>query len=86
MAKSQNSKFKCFSGILRCLLYIGNLPTQPSDPTTNISTPTTTFENQKKNFKTQVKTLGVVARLMSLDSLPDPKMAFRRKEVQKEKN
>ncbi|CAL5419606.1 unnamed protein product [Camellia sinensis] len=72
-AKSQNSKFKCFSGILRCLLCIGSLPTQPSDPTTNIPTTTTTFENPKKNFKTQVKTLGVDARLMGLDSLPDPR-------------
>ncbi|CAL5419607.1 unnamed protein product [Camellia sinensis] len=86
MAKSQNSKFKCFSGILRSLLYIGNLPTQPSDPTTDIPTTTTTFENPKKNFKTQVRTPGLVARLMSLDLLPDPKKVFRRKEDQKEKS
>ncbi|CAL5387214.1 unnamed protein product [Camellia sinensis] len=85
MVKSQNSKFKCFSGILRCLLRIGTLPTQPSDPTTDIPTTTTTFENPKKNFKTQVKTPGVVARLMGLDSLPDPMKVFRRKEDQKEK-
>ncbi|CAL5421995.1 unnamed protein product [Camellia sinensis] len=71
--QSQNSKFKCFSGILRCLLYIGNLPTQPSDPTTDIPTTTTTFENPKKNFKTQVRTPGVAARLMGLDLLPDPR-------------
>ncbi|CAL5350526.1 unnamed protein product [Camellia sinensis] len=86
MAKSQNSKFKCFSGILHCLLCIGSLPTQPSDPTTNIPSNTTTFENPKKNFKTQVKTLGVAARLMGLDSLPDPRKVFRRKEDQKEKS
>ncbi|CAL5422004.1 unnamed protein product [Camellia sinensis] len=73
MANSQNSKFKCFSGILRCVLYIGSLPTQPSDPTTDIPTTTTTFENPKQNFKTQVKTPGVVARLVGLDSLPDPR-------------
>ncbi|CAL5422011.1 unnamed protein product [Camellia sinensis] len=85
MAKSQNSKFKCFSSILCC----GSLPTQPSDPTTNIpttTTTTTTFENPKKNFKIQVKTPGVVARLMGLDSLPDPRKVFRRKEDQKEES
>ncbi|CAL5419595.1 unnamed protein product [Camellia sinensis] len=85
MAKSQNSKFTCFSGIFRCLLCIGSLPTQPSDPTTDIPTTTTTFENPKKNFKTQVKTPGVVARLMGLNSLLDPRKVFRRKEDQKEK-
>ncbi|CAL5421985.1 unnamed protein product [Camellia sinensis] len=85
MAKSQNSKFKCFSSILRSLLCISNLPTQPSDPTTDIPTTTTTFENPKKNFKTQVRAPGVVARLMSLDLLPDPRKVFRRKEDQKEK-
>ncbi|CAL5419587.1 unnamed protein product [Camellia sinensis] len=78
--QSQNSKFKCFSGIL-C---IGSLPTQPYDPTTDIPTTTTTFENPKKNFKTQVKTPGVVARFMGLDSLPDPIMVFGRKEDHKE--
>ncbi|CAL5419608.1 unnamed protein product [Camellia sinensis] len=83
MAKSQNSKFKCFSGILRC---IGGLPTQPSDPTTDIpTTTTTTFENPKKNFKTDVKTPGVVGRLMGLDSLLDHRKVFRRKEDRKEK-
>ncbi|CAL5421989.1 unnamed protein product [Camellia sinensis] len=50
-------------------------------PTTDIPTTTTTFENPKKNFKTQVSTPGVVARLMGLDSLPDPRKVFRRKEV-----
>ncbi|CAL5350532.1 unnamed protein product [Camellia sinensis] len=85
MAKSQNSKFKCFSGIPRSLLYIGNLPTLPSDPTTDIPTNTTTFENPKKNFKTEVRTPGVVARLMGLDLLPDPRKVFRRKEDQKGK-
>ncbi|CAL5421992.1 unnamed protein product [Camellia sinensis] len=85
MAKSQNSKFKCFSGILRSLLYIGNLPTQPSDPPTDIPTTTTTFENPKKNFKTQVRTPGVATRLMGLDLLPNPRKVFRRKEDQKEK-
>ncbi|CAL5350537.1 unnamed protein product [Camellia sinensis] len=83
MPKSQNSKFKCFSSILRC---IGSLPTQPPDPTTNIPTTTNTFENSKKNFETKVRTLGVVARLMGLDLLPDPRKAFRRKEDQKEKS
>ncbi|CAL5350527.1 unnamed protein product [Camellia sinensis] len=74
MAKSQNSKFKCFSGIHSSLLCIGNLPTQPSDHTTDIpTTTTTTFENPKKNFKTQVKTPGVVARLMGLDLHPNPR-------------
>ncbi|CAL5350534.1 unnamed protein product [Camellia sinensis] len=75
MAKSQNSKFKCFSGILRC---IGSLPTQPPDPTTDIPTTTTTFENPKKNFKTKVKTPGVVARLMGLDLLQDPRKPLHR--------
>ncbi|CAL5350536.1 unnamed protein product [Camellia sinensis] len=83
MPKSQNSKFKCFSGILRC---IGSLPTQPPDPTTDIPTTTTTFENPKKNFKTKVRTPGVVARLMGLDLLPYPRKAFRRKEDLKEKS
>ncbi|CAL5350497.1 unnamed protein product [Camellia sinensis] len=75
-------------GILCCLLCIGNLLTKPSVPTIDIptTTTTTTFENPKKNFKTQVKTPGVVARLMGLDSLPDPRKVFRRKEDQKEKN
>ncbi|GMP41219.1 hypothetical protein CsSME_00011390 [Camellia sinensis var. sinensis] len=88
MAKSQKSKFKCFSGILCYLLCIDNLPTQPSDHTTNIptTTTTTTFENPKQNFKIQVKTLGVVARLMGLDSLPNPRKVFRTKEDQKEKS
>ncbi|CAL5350518.1 unnamed protein product [Camellia sinensis] len=72
MAKSQNSKFKCFSSILRYLLCISSLPTQPSDPTTDIPTTTTFFENPTRNFKTQVKTPRVVTRLMGLDSLPDP--------------
>ncbi|CAL5350524.1 unnamed protein product [Camellia sinensis] len=66
-------RLQCFSGILRCLLYIGTLPTQPSDTTTDIPTPITTFENPKKNFKTQVRTPGVVARLMGLDSPADPR-------------
>ncbi|CAL5419593.1 unnamed protein product [Camellia sinensis] len=72
--QSQYCKFKCFSGILCYLLCIGNLLTQPSVPTTDIptTTTTTTVENPKKNFKTQVKTPGVVARLMGLDSLRDP--------------
>ncbi|CAL5350517.1 unnamed protein product [Camellia sinensis] len=86
LPRIQNSKFKCFSGILRCPICIGSLPTQPSDPTTDIpTTTTTTFENPKRNFKTQVKTPGVVARLMGLDSLPDPGKVFRRNEDQKEK-
>ncbi|THF95646.1 uncharacterized protein LOC114318487 [Camellia sinensis] len=67
MTNSQNSTSKCFSGILRRLLCTGNLPTHPSDL---IIDPTTTFENSKNDFKTQVKTPGVVARLMGLDSLP----------------
>ncbi|CAL5419610.1 unnamed protein product [Camellia sinensis] len=70
MAKSQNSKFKCFSGILHCIC---SLPTQPSDPTTDIPTTTTTYENPKKNFKTQARTPGVVARLVGLESLRFPK-------------
>ncbi|CAL5419594.1 unnamed protein product [Camellia sinensis] len=87
MAKTQNCKLQCFSGILCRLLCIGSLLTQSSVPTTNIpTTTTTTVENQKKNFKTQVKTPGVVARLMGLDSLPDPRKIFRRKEDQKEKS
>ncbi|CAL5350507.1 unnamed protein product [Camellia sinensis] len=70
MAKSQNCKFKCLSGILCCLLCIGSHLTQPSVPTTDIPTSTTTtFENPKKNYKTQVNTPGVVTRLMGLDSL-----------------
>ncbi|CAL5350504.1 unnamed protein product [Camellia sinensis] len=76
-----NSKFKCFSGILCCLICISSLPTQPSDPTTNIpttTTTTTTFENPKKNFKTQVKNPGVIARLMGLDSLRDPRKPLHR--------
>ncbi|CAL5422009.1 unnamed protein product [Camellia sinensis] len=86
LPRLQNCKFKCFSGILCCLLCIGSLLTQPSVPTTDIpTTTTTTFENPKKNFKTKVKTPGVVTRLMGLDSLPDPRKIFRRKEDQKEK-
>ncbi|CAL5433505.1 unnamed protein product [Camellia sinensis] len=69
-----NSKFKRFSGILRCLLCIDSLP---SDPTTNSPTTTTTTTTQ---VTTQGKTLGVVARLIGLDSLPDPKKVFGRKE------
>ncbi|KAF5940971.1 hypothetical protein HYC85_022138 [Camellia sinensis] len=73
MTESQNSTSKCFSGILRRILCTGSLPTHPSDlitdPTTTI--PTTTFENPKNDFKTQVNTPGVVARLMGLDSLPN---------------
>ncbi|CAL5419590.1 unnamed protein product [Camellia sinensis] len=87
--QSQNYKFKCFSDILCCLLCIGNLLTQPSVPTTDIpttTTTTTTFENPKNNFQTEVKTPGVVARLMGLDSLPDPRKVFKRKEDQKEKS
>ncbi|CAL5350520.1 unnamed protein product [Camellia sinensis] len=75
----------CFFGILHCLFCIGSLPTQPSDPTTEIPSTTTTFKNPKKNFKTQVRTPRVVARLMGLDSLPDPRKVFRRKEDHKEK-
>ncbi|CAL5421975.1 unnamed protein product [Camellia sinensis] len=86
MAKSQNCKFKCLSGILCCLLCIGSHLTQPSVPTTDIPTSTTTtFENPKKNYKTQVNTPGVVTRLIGLDSLPDHRKVFRRKEDQKEK-
>ncbi|CAL5350508.1 unnamed protein product [Camellia sinensis] len=87
MAKSQNCKFKCLSGILCCLLCIGSHLTQPSVPTTDIPTSTTTtFENPKKNYKTQVNIPGVVTRLMGLDSLPDHRKVFRRKEDQKEKS
>ncbi|CAL5421151.1 unnamed protein product [Camellia sinensis] len=80
---AQNSKFKRFSGILRCLLCIGSLP---SDPTTDIPTTTTTITTTTTTqVTTQVKTPGVVARLMGLDSLPDLKKVFRRKEGQKGK-
>ncbi|KAL7169630.1 hypothetical protein ACSBR2_034631 [Camellia fascicularis] len=73
MTKSQNSNFKCFSGILRRLLCSDSLPTHPSDLITDSTTtiPTTTFENPTEDFKTQIKTPGLVARLMGLDSLPD---------------
>ncbi|CAL5351504.1 unnamed protein product [Camellia sinensis] len=72
MTKSENFTFEYFSGILCRLLCTGNLPTHPSDLITDSTTtiPTTTFENSKNDFKTQVKTPGVVARLMGLDSLP----------------
>ncbi|KAL7183163.1 hypothetical protein ACSBR1_041777 [Camellia fascicularis] len=78
---AQNSKFKRFSGILHCLLCIGSLP---SDPTTDIPTTTTDIPTTTTTT-TQVKTPGVVARLMGLDSLPESKKVFRRKEGQKEK-
>ncbi|GMP85877.1 hypothetical protein CsSME_00038874 [Camellia sinensis var. sinensis] len=73
MTESHNSTSKCFSGILRRILCTGSLPTHPSDLITNPTTtiPTTTFENPKNDFKTQVNTPGVVARLMGLDSLPN---------------
>ncbi|CAL5418754.1 unnamed protein product [Camellia sinensis] len=82
---AQNSKFKRFSSILRCLLCIGSLP---SDPTTDIPTTTTitTTTTTTTQVTTQVKTPGVVARLMGLDSLPDLKKVFRRKEGQKGKD
>ncbi|GMP37420.1 hypothetical protein CsSME_00009112 [Camellia sinensis var. sinensis] len=79
---AQNSKFKRFFGILRCLLCIGSIP---SDPTTDIPTTTTTTITTTIQVTTQVKTPGVVARLMGLDSLPDTKKVFGRKEGQKEK-
>ncbi|CAL5419603.1 unnamed protein product [Camellia sinensis] len=82
MAKSQNSKFKCFSGILCC---IGSLPTQPPDPTTDIPTTTTTIENPKKNFKIQVRTPGVVARLMGLDLLPNPGRFLGERKIRRKK-
>ncbi|CAL5439947.1 unnamed protein product [Camellia sinensis] len=69
MIESQNSTSKCYFGILRRLLCIDSLPTHPSDLITDSTTTipiTTTFENPKKNFKIQVKTPGVVARLMGL--------------------
>ncbi|GMP47613.1 hypothetical protein CsSME_00015275 [Camellia sinensis var. sinensis] len=85
MTESQNSTFKWDSDILPRLLCTDSLLTHPSDlitdRTTDISTPPT-FENRKNDFKTQVKTPGVVARLMGLDSLPDPRKVFRRKEDQ----
>ncbi|KAL7165504.1 hypothetical protein ACSBR2_041232 [Camellia fascicularis] len=73
---AQNSKFKRFSGILRCLLCIGSLP---SDPTTDIPTTTTTTDiptTTTTTTTTQVKTPGVVARLMGLDSLPESKKGY----------
>ncbi|CAL5385205.1 unnamed protein product [Camellia sinensis] len=77
-----------YSGIFRRLFCTDNLPTSPSDlitgPTTTIPT-TTTFENPKKDFKTQVKTPGLVARFMGLGSFPNPRKVFRRKEDQKGK-
>ncbi|CAL5433854.1 unnamed protein product [Camellia sinensis] len=94
---AQNSKFKLFSGILRCLLCVGSLP---SDPTTDIPTtitttttttdvPTTTTTTDvpttTTTTPTQVKTPGVVARLMGLDSLPESKKVSRRKEGQTKK-
>ncbi|CAL5437578.1 unnamed protein product [Camellia sinensis] len=81
---AQNSKFKRFSGILRCLLCIDSLPSEPTTdiPTTTTDIPTTTTTTQ---VTTQGKTPGVVARLMGLDSLPDPKKAFGRKEGHKGK-
>ncbi|CAL5333386.1 unnamed protein product [Camellia sinensis] len=64
-----------YSGIFRRLFCTDSLPTSPSDlitsPTTAIPT-TTTFENPKKDFKTQVKTPGLVARFMGLGSFPNP--------------
>ncbi|GMP58346.1 hypothetical protein CsSME_00022047 [Camellia sinensis var. sinensis] len=79
MIESRNSTSKWYSGILRRLLCTNSLPTHLFDL---IKDPATTFENPKKDFKTQVKTPGVVARLMGLDSLPDPRKVFRRKEDQ----
>ncbi|CAL5357823.1 unnamed protein product [Camellia sinensis] len=81
---AQNSKFKRFSGILHCLLCIDSLPSEPTTdiPTTTTDIPTTTTTTQ---VTTQGKTPGVVARLMGLDSLPDPKKAFGRKEGHKGK-
>ncbi|CAL5387304.1 unnamed protein product [Camellia sinensis] len=77
-----------YSGIFRHLFCTDSLPTSPSDlitgPTTTIPT-TTTFENPKKDFKTQVKTPGLVARFMGLGSFPNPRKVFRRNEDQKEK-
>ncbi|CAL5437542.1 unnamed protein product [Camellia sinensis] len=89
---AQNSKFKRFSGILRYLLCIHSLP---SDPTTDIpattttdipATTTTTIDiPTTTQVTTQGKTPGVVGRLMGLDSLPDPKKVFGRKEGHKGK-
>ncbi|CAL5389602.1 unnamed protein product [Camellia sinensis] len=75
LSLSLTNMAKYFSGILRCLLCIGTLPTQASEPATDIpttttTTTTTTLENKKKNFKAKVKT-RVAARLRKV---------FRRKE------
>ncbi|CAL5421976.1 unnamed protein product [Camellia sinensis] len=65
--RSQNCKFKCFSGILCCLLCIGSLLTQPSTPGV-LAGLMVHVDGRPPN---------VIARLMGLDWLPSQQPLHR---------
>ncbi|KAL5806898.1 hypothetical protein ACOSQ4_029631 [Xanthoceras sorbifolium] len=75
MVGTQNADSGCFSGILRRLLCQGSLQTHPSDQIPELNR--ADFDEPKKEPATQAKIQtpgapGVVARLMGLESLPEP--------------
>ncbi|KAI9180637.1 hypothetical protein LWI28_006855 [Acer negundo] len=76
MSGSQNAKSGCFSSILRRILCQGSLQTHPSDQIPELINRAEFGEPKMKEPVIQAKiqtlgTLGVVARLMGLDSLPE---------------
>ncbi|KAK2656576.1 hypothetical protein Ddye_009628 [Dipteronia dyeriana] len=77
MSGTQNAESGCFSSILRRILCQGSLQTHPSDQIPEIIDRAEYVEPKKKEpvIQAKIQTLGspgVVAKLMGLDSLPEP--------------
>ncbi|XP_020233441.1 uncharacterized protein LOC109813630 [Cajanus cajan] len=81
MAKPQKPKPSCFPGLLRVLLCAGNAtspPVHPSDHITESEESQNAHSTKEKMVENaHASTPGVVARLMGLDSLPNPKWAVK---------
>lgn len=76
MTHSHNANSGCFSNMVRRISCLKSLPTHPADYVTSDSKTSKSEEIQKENPKAEAAiqapgNLGVVARLMGLDSLPE---------------
>ncbi|KAL2337740.1 hypothetical protein Fmac_012186 [Flemingia macrophylla] len=77
MANPQKPKPSCFPGLLRVLLCAGSATSPPVHPSDHITesedSENAHFTKEKVVDNAYASTPGVVARLMGLDSLPNPK-------------
>jgi len=81
MAKPEKPKFGCFPALLRVLLCAGNATSPPVHPSDHF---TESEQSENAHYSTKETMLvndgstpGVVARLMGLDSLPNPKWGVK---------